>query len=199
MRTVYKSSLNGCLWLHQTTWARDNKSVKGPVQLLLEHIISIRTATLSKLTIDAVEALHGLLLAAQTSQTSLTSVWSFQEGILYGDENRPQVIGSSTCQILDHNGETFGKNLDGLVGGMGDYVLDIVGLASKLFEVTTTVLDLKATGRPLPNGASPYEKWVYNEELKTRDLLSRFIGKLVFKPDILIRTDKTSNGLYWLF
>lgn len=184
MRTVYKCSLNGCLWLHQTTWVRDNKAIKGPVQLLLEYIISVRTATLPKLTVDAVEALYGLLVAAQNSQNSLTSVWSFQEGILFSDAKRPQVLGSSTCMILDHNAETLTKGADGLVGGYGDYVLDIVGVATKIFEITTTALDCKATSRSLPTTASPFERWVYTEESRSRDLLSRLIGK----PDFLVLT-----------
>lgn len=178
MRTVYKCSLNGCLWLHRTTWARDNKAMKGPVQLLLENKIIIRTASLPKLTIDAVEALYGLLVAAQNSQNSLPSVWSFQEGSLFSDKNRPQVLGSSTCMILDDNAETFAKGADGLLGGYGDFVLEIVALATKIFETFTTTLDLKATSYSLPFTASPFERWVYTEESRSRDLSSRLTCKL---------------------
>ena len=160
------------------TRVRDNKALKSPIQLLLEQIISIRTLKVVNLTTDAVESFYGLLLAAQTTQLSLTSVWSFQEGILFGDTTRPQVANSTTCQILDHNGEAYGKNVDYLNGG--DYVLDIVGLTTNIFEIATAALDNMAIGRPLPSSASHFEKWVYAEEAKTRDLLSRLIGKPYF-------------------
>jgi hypothetical protein len=184
MRTVYACSLNGCLWLHQTTWVRDTKSIKGAVQLVLEHIISMRTAGFQKLTFDVVEAFYGLLLAAQNTQNSLTSVWSLQEGILFGDDNRPQVgptskfpSGSTTCLILDHNGEAFGSHTDGLVGGQGDYVQDIVATASRIVGIIANVLVAKANSVGLGSGASPFEQWCYSEEAKSRDLLSRLIGE----------------------
>ena len=177
MRIVYPYSLNGCLWLHQTTWARDGKSVKGPVQLLLEYIININIAKYSNITIDAVEAFYGLLVACQNTQASLTSMWSFQEGVLFGDHNRLQVLNSSTCLILDHNGEAYGKDLDNLPSGQGDYVKDIVTTTSTIFGMITSVLASKATSQPLRDRASPLEKWCYSEEDKSRDLLSRLIGK----------------------
>ena len=183
MRIVYPYSLNGCLWLHETTWVRDTKSMKGPVQLLLEYIISIHSVTYRRLTVDAVEAFYGLLLAAQNSQASLVSVWSFQEGVLFGDSKRPSVLpdskggASSTCLILDHNGQAFGNHLDGLATGQGDYVQDIVATASIIFGMITDALALKATKRDINTQASPLEKWAYTEEVKARDLLSRLICK----------------------
>ena len=177
MRIVYPHSLNGCLWLHQTTWARDTKSVKGPIQLLLEYIINMNIAKYSMLTIDAVEAFYGLLVACQNTQASLTSMWSFQEGVLFGDHNRPQVLNSSTCLILDHNGDAFGTHVDNLPSGQGDYVQDIVATASTIFGVITGVLASKAISQPLGDRASSLEKWCYSEEDKSRDLLSRLVGE----------------------
>jgi len=177
MRIIYPSSINGCLWLHQTTWSRDNKGIKGPVQQLLD-LVNNMVLNQYNFTLDSVESFYGLLLAAQNSQLSLQSVWSFQEGVLYGAVRRPQKIGSTTCLILDHNGEAYGRKVDdlvGLQGGVGDFVGDIVNVSSRIVAFIGQLLAAKAAGVKLDNKATTFTRWVYGEDKKARDLMSRLI------------------------
>ena len=183
MRFVYPRSINGCLWLHTSTWAHTNKAMKGAVQMALEQASNITLAGYPNLSSDAVEAYVGLLGAAVKSQPSLTSVWSFQEGILFGDDTRPYLVpsftlkyGTSTCAILDHNAESFNTVLpDGLNGG--DLVQDVVGVATNIVNIIVGALVSKGVPPAKAPVLSPFAKWCQREEAAARSMVSRMIGK----------------------
>lgn len=179
MRIVYPCSMNGCLWLHQTSWVRDPaKGIKGSVQLLLELVNNL-VINQYAYTPDAVEAFCDLLVAAQNTQASLISVWSFQEAVLFGAQRRPQKIGSTTAVILDHSGAAFGRNEDSLVGlqgGKGDFVADIVNVASRIIVVIADTLIMKENGKKPEASATAFTKWCFAEDRKARDLMSRLIA-----------------------
>ena len=159
MKGVYPRSINGCLWLHETDWKDNTSSVK----IALDTIKSMRASKV--VTTQAVKDYCGVLEKARDSQASLTSVWSFQEGLLMGNESRlyatPTTAGTpatsfSTCLNFDHNGHSYDPTAGSPM--VGDYVQDIMAHTTFLVVMLTHSLLLRARNTPLDFRATEFKK-----------------------------------------
>lgn len=95
MRYFYPKSTVGCLWWHETTWTQGgNPALIGNV----ESIVQILTAvgTVKNLTLGTVTALVDVLTKATRKESSLVSLWSFQEAVLLTSTARPLPAASTT-------------------------------------------------------------------------------------------------------
>lgn len=195
MKYVYPRSINGCLWLHTSRWAKAATDTKGDMQQVLEYINTITARGDGIRPTEVEKYLKTLELAVET-QISLKSVWSFQEGVLFHDDSRPVPemskklpYGISTCLILDENGESLtanGIHFDGLQGG--DLIQDVVGFTTLILGLITEALVEKANPPAVTPNYSELSLYCQNpdKETEVRSWISRFIGRSVF----------SRNGIY---
>lgn len=148
MRYVYPRSSKGTLWFHQSTWTGPKNTVKGPVQKAVEICNKLRATKGPDRTVEDIKAAVDAIEATRATEASLVSLWSFQEGVLFGSPERPQQTSSGPLDksvLLDHNGTRLPT--DGSLTGQAD-LIDLVELTSAVAGTIALIQRIKVESRP---------------------------------------------------
>lgn len=114
MRYIYPLSTVGCLWWHETIWSQGVKSAPvGDVELIVQQLMTIKDT--KNLTPKNVGDLIDALTRATRTESSLSSLWSFQEVVLLTAPARPRAAApitkplslESPSVILDKEATSF--------------------------------------------------------------------------------------------
>ncbi|MCJ1389760.1 hypothetical protein MMC18_002617 [Xylographa bjoerkii] len=183
MRLIYPRSLRGCLWWHQTEWSRGNK-VTSPVEELLDCIEAMAISK-TPLTISMVNNYVTALEKARNWEMSLQSLWSFQEGVLFGHAKR--ILDKSPTRLdgqrllpsvlLDRYGRPQGPKVSG-DNQRPPFQYGQADLAD-IFTTTSTIASAIAGALVATNKAkvSDFEGWCMDakNEGEARKMLSELI------------------------
>lgn len=177
MRFVYPNSKRGIIWAHNIKWA-DDSALKIALRLCCDYSSTTRLADKK---LNEVQNVVTALESVNQAEAWFTSLWCFQEAVLFSHPDRHADLGSGIFR--DANGASL---LVTSPRGEAD-LWDLVVVASGITSTIVNILRFKAEapGRnPYPTSSIPFASpnfrtWCINDanRIAARLLLDRIVSK----------------------